>query len=159
MRQRGQARAGQFGEAVLHSRRLLRVRSVLGAFLKEQAGSKSADPSSDLAAPLADHVLKVRQHAAELQRALDARVAAMTELEERAAARSSQLQHAVAARSKANRGRYGEFSLGKNPAKKPLQRKEGGGDDDEAQSFYERGEQRGPQQTDRLWRALSVEFW
>ena len=33
----------------------------------------------------------------------------MTELEERAAARSSQLQHAVAARSKANRGRYGEF--------------------------------------------------
>ena len=114
-------------EAQLHSRRLLRVRSVLGAFLKEQAGSKSADPSSDLAAPLADHVLKVRQHAAELQRALDARVAAMTELEERAAARSSQLQHAVAARSKANRGRYGEFSLGKNPAKKPLQRKEGGG--------------------------------
>ena len=116
-------------EAQLHSRRLLRVRSVLGAFLKEQAGSKSADPSSDLAAPLADHVLKVRQHAAELQRALDARVAAMTELEERAAARSSQLQHAVAARSKANRGRYGEFSLGKNPAKKPLQRKEGGGDE------------------------------
>ena len=35
----------------------------------------------------------------------------------------------------------------------------GGGDDDEARSFYERGEQRGPQQTDRLWRALSVEFW
>ena len=35
----------------------------------------------------------------------------------------------MAARSKANRGRYGEFSLGKNPAKKPLQRKEGGGDE------------------------------
>ena len=101
-----QARTHAERESAVHSKRLLRVRAVLGGFLKAE-GLKAQDklPAMDdeLAARLADHVVGLADKVHTLERAMGAREERAAALQQSSAEASEELKRLVTRRGKEQR--------------------------------------------------------